>query len=128
MKYKEFGKKSEQQEDLFVIILSMELTDPENLIQEMREWKEIVVNWYDARRQAAAEVRFIVVSDPMYHQAIEEFTELCYANDVDLKVVFKSAKLQLDLHDGNGNKIRERVFEKGKDTSNIFERWFGRSK
>lgn len=128
MKYKEFGKKGEQQEDLFIIALSMELTNPENLNQEMREWKEIVVNWHDARKHAAAEVRFIVVSDVKYHQAIEEFTELCHANDVDLKLVFKSAKLQLDLHDGSGTKIRERTFEKSKDASNILKRWFSRSK
>ncbi|WP_155626017.1 hypothetical protein [Burkholderia vietnamiensis] len=43
MQYKEAVKKSELQEDLFMIVLSMELTNPDDLIQEMREWKEIVV-------------------------------------------------------------------------------------
>lgn len=128
MKYKEFGKKGAQQEDLFAIILSMELTDPENLNQEMREWKEIVVNWHKARKPAAAEVRFIAVSDVKYHHAIEEFTDLCYSNDVDLKSIFKVTKLQLDLHDGAGNKIRERTFEERKDALNILNRWFNRSK
>ncbi|BBA40398.1 MULTISPECIES: hypothetical protein [Burkholderia] len=128
MQYKEAVKKSELQEDLFMIVLSMELTNPDDLIQEMREWKEIVMDWYAARKQAATEVRFIAVSEVKYHQAIEEFTELCHANDVDLKGVFKSVKLHLDLHDGIGTKIRERIFEIGKEDSNLWSRWFGQSK
>ena len=111
MKYKEFGKKGAQQEDLFIIILSMELIDPENLTQEMREWKEIIFNWHQARKKAATEIRFIAVSDVKYHCAIEEYTELLQANEIDLRDIFKSTKLQLDLHDVAGNKIRERIFE-----------------
>jgi hypothetical protein len=128
MNQKEFSKKGDHGKDDFVIALSMELRDPDNLVQEMRLFKEIVFEWHRARRENAAEVKFIALSDSLYHQAIEEFTEACHSNDIHLKPIFEATKLHLSLHDFSGKLIRERTFEKGKESSNILGRWFGREK
>ncbi|MDB5991264.1 MAG: hypothetical protein JWQ10_2667 [Herbaspirillum sp.] len=128
MNQKEFSKKNDQGKELFVICLSIELQDLDNLVQEMRVFKEIVISWHRARQKEAAEVRFIAVSDPLYHQAIEEFAEVCHSNDIDLKAIFKTTKLCLDFHDNAGKLVRERVFEKEKDASGILNRWFSRAK
>jgi hypothetical protein len=110
MNQKEFSKKDDQGKERFVIVLSMELQNSDNLVQEMRIFKEVVFEWHRARQKEAAEVRFIAVSDPLYHKAIEEFTELCYSNDIHLKAIFESTKLHLALHDSAGQLVRERVF------------------
>ncbi|MBB5392506.1 MULTISPECIES: hypothetical protein [unclassified Herbaspirillum] len=128
MNQKEFSKKDSRGKDLFVLVLSIELQNPDELVQEMRVFKEIVIGWHHARQKEAAEVKFIAVSDPKYHQAIEEFSEVCHSNDIDLKVIFESTELNLDLHDKTGKLVRERIFEKNKDASGILNRWFKRGK
>lgn len=128
MNQKEFSKKDSHGNEVFVLALSFELQDLENFWQEMRIFKEIVISWHTARQEKAAEVIFIAVSDPLHHQAIEEFSEVSHSNDIDLKIIFESVELCLDLHDKTGQLVRERIFEKHKDASEILDRWFSKSK
>ena len=127
MDQRELTKKDASGKDIFVIALVLHLSNPDDLIQEMRIFKKIVFEWHRVRLTAAAEVRFFALSDPKYHQAIEEFLELCHSNDVDLKPIFKSTNLSLSLHTPDATLVRERIFEKKKDAWGILERWFSRA-
>jgi hypothetical protein len=128
MDQRELTKKDAQGEDRFVIVLVMHLNDADNLVQEMRVFKEIIIEWHRARQKAAYEVKFLALADPKYHQAIEEFAELSHSNEVELKPIFQSTQLSLSLRNQAGEVVRERAFEKTKDASGILGRWFARGK
>jgi len=102
--------------DGFVIVLIMHLQDPDNLIQESREFGSIVTDWYQARGALAEGVNLIAVSDPVYHKAITDYFLGIHALDVTLRPIFNKISFELALHNAAGAKLSEYAFAPGEVT------------
>ena len=93
--------------DTFVIAMVMHLNDPDDLVQESREFKSVVLDWFRARGAAAEGVQLIAVSDPRYHVSIRQLFETLHAGEVDLAPVFKKVSFRVALHDASGAMLEE---------------------
>ncbi|MDN0083693.1 hypothetical protein QU487_13150 [Crenobacter sp. SG2305] len=118
--------------DSFVIALVMHLTDPENLMDESRIFKSIVLDWFQIRGSTAEAVQLIAVSDPKYHGAVIDLFEMLHAGEVSLRTVFGRIPFRIALHDPNGTLLSEkellpnRAKEKEGVLSKLFKK-FGRA-
>ncbi|SEJ97193.1 MULTISPECIES: hypothetical protein [unclassified Variovorax] len=93
--------------DTFVIAMVMHLKDPDDLMQESRVFKSVVLDWFQARGATAEGVELIAVSDPKYHGAIKQLFDTLHAGEVSLVPVFEKVYFRLALHDASGAMIEE---------------------
>jgi hypothetical protein len=92
--------------DTFVIAMVMHLKDPDDLMQESRVFKSVVLDWFQARGATAEGVELIAVSDPKYHGAIKQLFDTLHAGEVSLVPVFEKVYFRLALHDASGRDDR----------------------
>lgn len=116
MDQRELVRKDDADKHGFVIVLIMHLQDPDNLIQESREFGAIVTDWYQARGALAEGVNLIAVSDPTYHKAIQDYFLGIHALDVTLRPIFNEISFELALHDAAGTKQSAYAFAPGEVT------------
>lgn len=96
--------------DRFVIVLVMQLHDPDTLLTESSQFGAIVTEWYRARGATAESVVLAAMSEEKYHQAIIDWYSVVYANDVTLRSVFETVPLKIELHNPKGQRVAEHEF------------------
>ena len=94
--------------ETYVIVLVMHLSDPDNLMEESRIFKSIVLDWFRVRGSSAEQVQLLAVSDPRYHGAVLELFEALHAGELSLEPVFKKIPFRIALHDQAGSPIGEK--------------------
>jgi hypothetical protein len=94
--------------ETYVIVLVMHLSDSNNLMEESRVFKSIVLDWFRVRGTSAEQVQLLAVSDPLYHGAVLELFEALHAGEVSLEPVFKKIPFRIALHDQTGAPVKEK--------------------
>jgi hypothetical protein len=103
MDQKELLRKGEGgKPDTFLIVLVMHLIESDNLVEESKIFKSVVLDWYQARGTTAEKVQLIACSDPKYHAAIKELFESLHGMELSLRPVFAKIPFGIALHDSRG--------------------------
>ena len=103
MQQKELLKQGDA--DAYVLALAAHVPDSETFIQELRQFKGIVLDWFKARGKTGKEVTLILVADESNAMAHMELLARIHQEEVDLDPVFRQATFNVTILAGGEHRL-----------------------